>query len=167
MRRIDPASLLIAVPAVAVLAAVTACEPEEPERSIPEYTPEDVQIKPDQEDPNTCFGDKTDEEPDFDLALNLTERGEIREFHITVAEKKGLRVCGLRLRVAHRTRNPETGEWEPDGMAAIVVVPRIEPGEPLERVTRVTDGEFPGVTGIGPPESWTVSVERYNDVRKP
>jgi len=167
MRKPTIARRLIGVLAIGLLATVTACEPEEPPRGIPEFTEEDVKEKPDQTDPNTCFGDETDEEPDLDLALDLTERGEIREFHITVAEKKGLRVCSVKLRIEHNTKNPETGEWEFDNQFAIVVVPRVEPGEPMERVTRVNSAEFRNVTELGPPEAWTVTVDSYSDVRKP
>ena len=124
--------------------------------------------KPDQTDPNTCFGDKTDEEPDFDLALDIVKEDGLMNFVITLADKNGLRVCGIRLRVVHKVMDPETGEWEPTGEQAFINVPRLEPGEVLERVTRLNTNEFQSITDDpGPLEAWSVTVDSYNDVRKP
>ena len=153
------------------LAALTTCKDNEPPRSgISKYTAEDVQEKPDQTDPNTCFGEPTNEEPDFDLALNITQDGERMNFVITLTEKKGLRVCGIRLHITHQGQifNEETDEWEPSSEEAFINVPRINPGEVLERVTRLNTSEFPSVIDDpGPLEEWPIRVASYNEVRKP
>jgi hypothetical protein len=146
-----------------------SCKDNEPPRriTVPEYKPGEVD-KPDQTDPNTCFGDKTDEEPDFDLALDIVKEDGLMNFVITLADKNGLRVCGIRLRVVHKAKDPETGEWEPTGEQAFIIVPRLEPGEVLERVTRLNTNEFQSITDDpGPLEAWSVTVDSYNDVRKP
>ncbi|UCG34231.1 MAG: hypothetical protein JSU68_06260 [Phycisphaerales bacterium] len=146
-----------------------SCKDNEPPRriTVPEYKPGEVD-QPDQTDPNTCFGDKAEEEPDFDVAMDIVKEGELMNFVITLADKKGLRVCGIRLRIAHRAEDPETGEWKPTSEEAYVNVPRLEPNEVLERVTRLSTNEFPSVTGDpGPPEAWSITVDSYNDVRQP
>jgi hypothetical protein len=149
--------------------AACSCKDKEPPRriTVPEYKPGEVD-KPDQTDPNTCFGDETEEEPDFDLAMDIVEEGGLMDFVITLADRKGLRVCGIRLRIVHRAEDPETGEWQPTGEEAYINVPRLEPGEVLERVTRLNTNEFPSVTDDpGPPEAWSITVDNYNDVRQP
>jgi len=147
-----------------------SCKDNEPPRAIkvPEYQPGEVDA-PDQTDPNTCFGDATDEEPDFDLAIEVVKDNGLMNFVISLADKKGLRVCGIRLHVVHNAQDPDTGEWEAiPGEEAFVNVPRLEPGQVLERVTRLNTNEFPSVTGEpGPPEAWSVTVDNYNEVRKP
>ena len=153
------------------LAAFTGCKDKEPPRAsnIVDAQQDQTTIgqEVDQEDPNTCFGEPTDEEPDFDLALEVTQEGEKMRFHLTVAEKKGLRVCAIRLHVRHNTLNEETGEWEWDGQYAPVMIERVNPGQVVDKVTPVYTGEFPRVTEAGPPEAWTVLVDNYHDVREP
>ena len=168
MRRAVFVSLIVS------LVAWGACKDREPPRadniSMVTETPLEVEEKPDQVDPNTCFGEPTDEEPEFDLALDITRDGERMNFVITLAEKKGLRVCGIRLHITHQglILNEETGQWEPSSEEAFVIVPRLNPGEVLERVTRLNTGEFRSVIDDpGPLEDWTIAVNSVNDVRKP
>lgn len=152
------------------LTFVGACEEKEPLRAgnITEAQEAEntgsgtVQIPP-----QTCLGEETDETPEFDAAVSVTGTSKRMDFHISVAEKKGLEVCTLYLRIYHHALDEEAGEWKRDGQSSLFLIPRIAPGEISEKVTAVREPEYPAVNEPGPPEAWSIEVERYHEVRRP
>lgn len=164
MRRTTLALLLVS------LTFVGACEDKEPSRSLGITTSqedENVGSQVDQTPPQTCLGEETDETPEFDAAVSVTGTSKRMDFHISVAEKKGLEVCTLLLRIRHHALDEESGEWKRDGQSSLFLIPRISPGEIYEKVTAVREPEYPEVNEPGPPEAWSITVERYHEVRRP
>lgn len=152
------------------LTFVGACEDKEPPRSgriIAAQEAENAGPGADQKPPQTCLGEETDETPELDATVSVTGTSKRMDFHITVAEKKGLEVCTLYLRIYHHALDEDSGEWKRDGQSSLFLIPRISPGEIYEKVTAVREPEYPTVNEPGPPEAWSITVERYHEVRRP
>ena len=113
--------------------------------------------------PQICFGDETNLIPEFEMAIHVSGDSARINCEISILETIGLEVCSIHLRVKHRTQNPQTGEWAPDGLSAPVFIPRLIPGEVFETVTPILSLEFPTVTEPGPPQAWSVVVETWSE----
>ena len=157
---------------IVTLVTVGACKDNEPPRAANIVkvleSGEGINEEVDQTAPETCYGEPTDELPEFDATVEATQQGERINLHVMVAEAKGLEVCRINLIVYHRILNESTGEWElHENNESLMMFSKIKPGEVVEKDTPVLPAEFPDVTEAGPPGAWSVEVQDYHEVRKP
>ena len=103
----------------------------------------------------------------------LFERGPKQEYRVKL-NVKGTHWAQFAYQFAHEfchilakyDKDEDSNEWTRDGQSALFVIPRIAPGEIATMTTAVREAEFPRVAEPGPPDAWTIDVERYTAVRK-
>lgn len=126
---------------------------------------------PDSDAAPTPQGREPDVEPAFECSIEVGmegSRGNQEVAHITVREIHGWYVEGIYVEFWHRARDPDTGEWAPDGKIRLHLLQQVVPFNQVvtDRIVLVPHADHPNIP-LGTSEDWECRVDRWAKVLAP
>ncbi|HUU85831.1 MAG TPA: hypothetical protein VM243_20225 [Phycisphaerae bacterium] len=123
-------------------------------------------------DPAHIDGIETDEQPEFNVAVEARLEGTHPVLEFSITETHGWAVTHLYIEASHGFTNEETGEWEPN--SALRNPPRllckgyVEFGKTLVDKTTLTTIEMMQIDHeLGTSENWRARVYKWGRVYQP
>lgn len=117
-------------------------------------------------------GVETDEEPEFDVQLEAMMEGNRSVLDFTITETHGWAAKGVLVRIWHKIKDPETGEWieDPDFETNPFVCNKpLQLGKPLIYRTVLADAELNQLPDrlMGSSEEWGAEIVGDRGIFKP